>query len=399
MLFDAWALTSIRQPMPGRPPVEAYLHGIAEWEPPETHLAWREEVGIITDDLIEIYRPEDLLDDYPLLPHELLRDRSDRVFRQLETLAARHPESPAWIIDDRGGIQPTTMRKLADKQRKSALENKTVLLTPSVGGLTDHGMLDGESQVADDVADAAVDERGRPRRQRLWDTASIPDGLSVIRIIDTRPDAEGIEDEGGGGQRKLWLWSDRPREGGRAANRSIAWHQHVGHVVDYAEQMVAGLALPREISEAVIVAARLHDHGKRRERFQLTLGNRAYPNVVLAKSNGRGAAQFTEPFRHEFASMLDSTNEPEFLALDAGMQELVLHLIAAHHGRARPHFDLDEAFDPERPFRDAEKLRFETPRRFAMLQRKYGRWGLAYLESLLRAADWAASAAEAEGVA
>jgi len=29
---------------------------------------------------------------------------------------------------------------------------------------------------------------------------------------------------------------------------------------------------------------------------------------------------------------------------------------------------------------------------FARLQRKYGRWGLAYLESLLRAADYAASA-------
>jgi CRISPR-associated endonuclease/helicase Cas3 len=26
------------------------------------------------------------------------------------------------------------------------------------------------------------------------------------------------------------------------------------------------------------------------------------------------------------------------------------------------------------------------------LQQKYGRWGLAYLESLLRAADWSASA-------
>jgi CRISPR-associated endonuclease/helicase Cas3 len=33
----------------------------------------------------------------------------------------------------------------------------------------------------------------------------------------------------------------------------------------------------------------------------------------------------------------------------------------------------------------------EVPRRFARLQRKYGRWGLAYLESLLRAADYAAS--------
>ena len=32
-----------------------------------------------------------------------------------------------------------------------------------------------------------------------------------------------------------------------------------------------------------------------------------------------------------------------------------------------------------------------TPRRFARLQRKYGRWGLAYLESLVRAADYAAS--------
>ena len=34
----------------------------------------------------------------------------------------------------------------------------------------------------------------------------------------------------------------------------------------------------------------------------------------------------------------------------------------------------------------------EIPRRFARLQRTYGRWGLAYLESLLRAADYAASA-------
>src|SRR4051812_6390474 len=44
ILFDAWALTSVRDALPGRPPVEPYLHGVSEREPPQTHVAWREEV-------------------------------------------------------------------------------------------------------------------------------------------------------------------------------------------------------------------------------------------------------------------------------------------------------------------------------------------------------------------
>jgi CRISPR-associated endonuclease/helicase Cas3 len=68
-----------------------------------------------------------------------------------------------------------------------------------------------------------------------------------------------------------------------------------------------------------------------------------------------------------------------------------LHLIAVHHGRARPHFLLEEGFDPERPLPDVNRVATEVPQRFARLQRRYGRWGLAYLESLLRAADYAAS--------
>jgi CRISPR-associated endonuclease/helicase Cas3 len=397
ILFDAWALTSITQPMPGRPPVEPYLHGIAEWQPPETQVAWREEVEIITGDLLDLYPPEDLLDDYRLLPHELLRDRSDRVFKQLETLAQQHPDKPAWLTDERGAVQPTTLGKLADKERKTQIESKTILLPPSVGGLTKDGMLDGNSQQARDVADAAVDEGGRPRRQRVWDEVPPPEGLRIIRTIDTRPGADETDSEEGDGRRRLWHWCDQPHEGGRTANKSVTWDRHVGDAVDHAKRIVAGLPLPDGIADAVILAAKLHDHGKKRERFQLTLGNREYPHVVLAKSNGRAAARWSERSRHEFASVLDAGGDPEFAKLGAEMQDLVLHLIGAHHGRARPHFNPEEAFDPERPSGDAENLSLETPRRFARLQRKYGRWGLAYLESLLRAADWAASAAEAEG--
>jgi CRISPR-associated endonuclease/helicase Cas3 len=151
------------------------------------------------------------------------------------------------------------------------------------------------------------------------------------------------------------------------------------------------VSLPRKISAAVVLAAELHDHGKRRQRFQVVLGNRGYPQTIWAKG-GRGGARLPEPFRHEFASVLDAADDARLNSLTGELKDLVLHLIAAHHGRARPHFQTDEAFDPDRPVSDAETLTAETPRRFARLQRRYGRWGLAYLESLLRAADWAASA-------
>ncbi len=94
VLFDTLALTSIREKLPGRPPVADWLHGIAEWEPPQTYVAWREEVELITRDLLERYKPNDLLEDYPLKPHELLRDSTDRVFEHLQNLASTHNGRP-----------------------------------------------------------------------------------------------------------------------------------------------------------------------------------------------------------------------------------------------------------------------------------------------------------------
>jgi CRISPR-associated endonuclease/helicase Cas3 len=46
ILFDCWALTTIRDKLPGRPPLEPYLHGVRAGEPPETRVAWREEVEL-----------------------------------------------------------------------------------------------------------------------------------------------------------------------------------------------------------------------------------------------------------------------------------------------------------------------------------------------------------------
>src|SRR6202011_3565486 len=47
------ALTSIREKLPGRPPVTDWLHGVSGWEPPETYVAWRKDVEIINPELQE----------------------------------------------------------------------------------------------------------------------------------------------------------------------------------------------------------------------------------------------------------------------------------------------------------------------------------------------------------
>jgi CRISPR-associated endonuclease/helicase Cas3 len=413
ILFDAWALTTIRDKMPGRPPVAPYLHGVAEWQPFETHVAWREEVEVLASaELRERYEPVDLLEDYPLKPHELLRDATDRkrsgVFAQLTKIAARHPDASVWIIDSRGQITPTTLRTMINGGN-AALHDATVLLPPRVGGLSKSGTLEGDADHDDalqyDVADEWYEDKERTIKRRIRLRAEsrepvAPKDMRCVRIIDTDPAADEM-DAGQPMPNRFWHWYTRPRSAdddlSRSSNKPVEWGIHVEDAVRQADRILAGLSLPEDVAQAVRVAAKLHDHGKRRSQFQFTLGNRAYPRLVLAKS-GRSGAKLPETYRHEFGSLADAMEDAEFQQLSSEMQDLVLHLIAAGHGRARPHFPPDEAFDPERSQRDGEAMVGEVPRRFARLQRKYGRWGLAYLESLLRAADWAASAEPSEFV-
>ena len=87
--------------------------------------------------------------------------------------------------------------------------------------------------------------------------------------------------------------------------------------------------------------------------------------------------------------------------------DLSLHLIAAHHGYARPFAPPVLDGDPppvdvqgaglskeERISTPAHRLDSGIAERFWSLTREYGWWGLAFLETILRLADWQASAEE-----
>ena len=71
-------------------------------------------------------------------------------------------------------------------------------------------------------------------------------------------------------------------------------------------------------------------------------------------------------------------------------RDLILHLIAAHHGYARPHFP-ERAFDRNQPKPVNQRIAHDVMLRFNRLQRQYGWWQLAYLEAVLKAADAMAS--------
>jgi CRISPR-associated endonuclease/helicase Cas3 len=136
ILFDSWALTSITGNLPGRPEVGPYLHGVAEWEPPEIYVAWRadlvylaeaEHSGSLDGDALE-----DILEKYPLKSWEQLREtlRWERTTRswvsdKLTELAGekrgqagnKKPvgDMPAIVVDPDGTLVFTTIRQAAER--------------------------------------------------------------------------------------------------------------------------------------------------------------------------------------------------------------------------------------------------------------------------------------------
>lgn len=394
ILFDRWALTTIREALPGRPPVEPYLHGLSEFSPPETHIAWREEVAIIKDDLVDLYKPEELLDDYPLKPQELLRDVTRRVHERLKRLRAMD-DTPLWVVSSDNAIEVTTLGRIREA-RPEEIAYKTLLLPPSAGGL-EEGMLSATSDAADDVADEWRDENGQRRRTRHWEGKPSNGEMKQMRLVRRIDFRAGRDDEDNEelDRPRYWLWFVRPgkadNESSKVAAKIITLDAHTNDVAKRATAIAQALQFPADIRTAFLVAAKNHDLGKSRPVWQRSIGNRDWTKC-LAKSNGAKTTIEISNYRHEFGSLLDLHRNTEFHSLSPEIQDLALHLIAAHHGRARPNFRHDEAFDPETDQEEGTLAAVEAAQRYAQLQKKYGRWGLAYLESLLRAADYAASA-------
>ena len=209
-------------------------------------------------------------------------------------------------------------------------------------------------------------------------------------------------------------------------DRPVLLEEHCRDVSNVVNTFVQKLQLSDSIAESLKTAGWLHDLGKADLRFQAMLhqGNRfkVHSCGLLAKS-AKAPASLTERESARIKSGYPQGARHELLSVrlaesgnwNAQNKDLLLHLIASHHGRCRPFAPIVEDVAPRSVSLDwdgqklsassdnvrdgmgIEHLASGVAERFWSLVRLYGWWGLAYLESCLRLADWKASAEESQG--
>jgi CRISPR-associated endonuclease/helicase Cas3 len=404
--IEAWSMTSLEEHT-GRPEVAPWIRGWVEDDEPQTTIAWRkylplnDEGPLLSSGDLEVFREAadphlaERLESETFRVAEWLRARIETVEGSEESEVLDPTERPlrkkdvaAIILDEPSGPRSLTINDLLKMDKphfEGVLKNRLLLLDVRLGGL-DAGLLSVNSNCASDVTLIDGQARVVPFRVRhiTGSEETSPDWRAEARIA-----VRQTEDE-----ETAWLLieslASEPAESeeGRSgsAKREQKLIEHEMWAEDEARRIAERIALPQPYIEMLAVAARLHDEGKRAKCWQEAF--RAPPADVYAKTLSRPSLKRLGGYRHELGSLPYAEVHALVHALEEPLRDLCLHLIAAHHGHARPWLRIDNAEEP--PSRLKERSQ-EVALRFTRLEQRWGPWGLAWWEALLRAADQQAS--------
>lgn len=421
-LVDAWAMTSLPEHT-GRPEVAPWLRGWVTDEP-QTTVVWRKHLPVRDKDQTQPSKKEieDFFEAAPIHASETLETESRRQvvpWLQQRTAALGDDWKPDNVVgmvlgNDGKLVQvlkfkdmpPAKSWKDDDKKKfEVALFDKTLVMDARFGGLKD-GLLNKNADdvpvTADNGQSWVTTDDGKPLiRFRILERGDESDETAEKEWLESlRFDQKRSED----GEATRWLsiqkWRDTSNnENDRAAGQPQSLTEHQAWAEKRAGTIGGRMALPDAYRNMLCIAARLHDEGKKAVRWQRAF--RAERDAKkfgiegpLAKTRGPINQALLDGYRHEFGSLRLAQDDAEFKKLPEELQDLALHLIAAHHGFARP-LIATSGSDDAPPSMLGERA-CEVALRYARLQERWGPWGLAWWESLLRAADVQASRANDE---
>lgn len=420
-VLDDFAMTSKHPSAGARPDVGRWLHGSVEDSSLYVEIAWRSELDRVTE-------PEDaerLVAAFPIGARETARCPLYEAVDLLKTVRGRAVEDDALgarvlLVTRYGETTTFRLRDLPtddDGDLRAALHDATVVLPTSAGGYDDQFFVNPASkQPVSDIAEQAQ-PTSRAQRRRLWIdsgkvTAAAANGGEPQKIEsdtdaeDLLSEVEDVADEllGGGwrlveaagtGARGVVVAREDRRtleeaeddDGSLGFQNEVLLTQHLGDARTKATELCQRLSLPEGLRETVIEAAGQHDLGKDRPWWQRAVGRIEKP-AVAKSDHSHFDHKINRGYRHELGSVADLGDGKASLPTTVD-RELCLHLVAAHHGHARPGFRV-EALGPV-VTDGSKRVLTETPARFARLQAQHGWWALAWLEALVKAADVLAS--------
>ncbi len=393
ILLDAWSLTSVDD-MPGRPEVGLYLHGDVD-DPPETYVAWRKEVGLFDEHGVAEQEMRHWFNICPVWSNERVQGQTDKVKAFLRGLLREHRKKDGSsdflvvILDNRRKVKCMKLSEALDSADRQLLNFKTLVLPAEAGGLDKFGMFDSKITDPTGNIDVADQDGGNRKRRRIFPGESSSGGWKERGSVTLREATEGLEDD----EKEVVLslvmsGRDMAVDDHEQAKFDMTLSVHTTAIVSNIAGIGKRVGLKTEIVDALALACEWHDKGKDRDIWQRYAGKQGEVEKY-AKSEKYLHGRALAGYRHELGSLLDAMRDSAIS--EHSECDLILHLIASHHGLARPHFG-SESFDKERyGTRENSEAVNEVMRRFGRLQKRYGRWGLTWLEALMRCADIAAS--------
>ncbi len=417
---EAWSLTTLRE-HPGRPEIQPWLRGWKE-DAPQTTVVWRQHLPATEDG--EPGTPQEIEAFFEAAPphtSECLEALTSRVQKWLlartkalaKTLEEGQNPVVAIALEPRGTLR--RLWRLGDlhplgggatpepekKRMPDDLAGVTLIVPSSLGGL-ESGLLDDKSNRPPRAADD-----GQPWIPSAVETSDTTTCEPVIRFRVRESGADETPRDETSPWRERYRWPRSTTEEGevvrwlliekwrhdgateedRSTSRPQLLEEHLAWTETRARRLAKRLSLPEDLTEMLATAARIHDLGKKAPRWQKAFN--APRDGTYAKTRGPLDLGLLDGYRHELGSILMAMGANALDGLSPELQELALHLVAAHHGRARPSMPT-RSCDQAPPSLLEEEAR-DIALRFAHLQEIWGPWGLAWWEALLRAADQQAS--------